>query len=375
VLSAARPERAALLLTDAKDGTPTMARARKMRVIGGVDTHKDTHHAAVIAMSGRHLADREFPATAAGYAELAAWLAGFGRVTAAGVEGTGSYGAGLARHLAAAGITVREVDRPDRRARRAKGKSDPLDAYAAAGAVLSGRAAGIPKARDGIVEAIRAVHTARAGAVKARTAAICQLRALLVTAPAPLREHAPGPAAALAAACLRLRPGPDLADPAAATRHALRAVARRYRDLTAEITDLDTHLAALTARAAPALLDLPGAGPETAAQLLVTAGDNPGRLHSEAAFAALCGASPVPASSGKTRRHRLNRGGDRQANRALHVIAISRLTHCPATRAYRDRRAAQQLTPREITRCLKRYIAREIYHTLTRTPPPPLDRS
>jgi transposase len=350
-----------------------MARARTQRVIGGVDTHKDTHHAAVITMTGRQLADREFPATEAGCAELARWLAGHGTVTAAGVEGTGSYGAGLARVLAGAGITVREVTRPDRAGRRAKGKSDPLDAYAAAAAVLSGRAAAIPKARDGIVEAIRVLHTARAGAVKARTAAICQLRALLITAPGPLRERAPRPAAALAAACLRLRPGPDLADPAAAARHALRSLARRYRDLTAEITGLDAQLAALTARAAPALLALRGVGPETAAQLLITAGDNPGRLHCEASFAALCGTAPIPASSGKTRRHRLSRGGDRQANRALHVITISRLTHCPATRAYHDRRAAQQLTRREITRCLKRYIAREIYHVLTA--PPPLDNS
>jgi transposase len=343
-----------------------MTRARTMRVIGGVDTHKDTHHAAVIGMSGRRLADREFPATTSGYAALAEWLAGYGRVTAAGVEGTGSYGAGLARHLTAAGIPVCEVDRPDRRARRASGKSDPLDAYAAA---LSGRAATVPKTRDGIVEAIRALHTARASAVKARRAAISQIRALLITAPAPLREQIPGPSAtAVVSACLRLRPGTALHDPAAATRHALRALARRHRQLTDEITDLNAQIEPLVTRAAPGLLALHGVGPETAAQLLTTAGDNPHRLRSEAAFAALCGASPVPASSGKTRRHRLNRGGDRQANRALHVIAIARLRTDPQTRAYRDRRARQQLSSREITRCLKRYIAREVYHAITGPP-------
>jgi transposase len=320
-------------------------------------------------INGRRLADREFPATAAGYAGLLDWLASFGRLAAVGVEGTGSYGKALARHLRAAGVTVHEVDRPDRKDRRMRGKSDPLDAYRAAEAVLAGRAATVPKTADGIVEAIRALHTTRASAIKARRAAICQLRGLLVTAAPALREQLTGlRAPALAAACLALDPGPDLADPAAATRCALATLARRHHSLTEEITGLDTQLKPLVTRAAPALLALHGAGPETVAQLLITAGDNPERLRSEAAFAALCGVSPIPASSGQTRRHRLNRGGDRQANRALHVIAIARLRTDPATRAYRDRRAAQQLSNRDITRCLKRYIAREVYHTLTRPP-------
>jgi transposase len=339
-----------------------MARARTTRVIGGVDTHGTTHHAAVILTSGRHLADREFPATSNGYAGLLAWLAGFGQVTAVGVEGTGSYGAALARHLRAAGVRVVEVDRPDRKDRRRRGKSDPLDAYRAAEAVLSGRAAVVPKAGDGIVEAIRALHTTRASAIKARRAAICQLRALLVTGPAALREQLAGlRAPALTAACAHLQPGPDLASPDAATRCALACLARRWQALTAEITALDSEIKPLVAAAAPALLALHGVGPETAAQLLITAGDNPERLRSEAAFAALCGVSPVPASSGRTRRHRLNRGADRQANRALQVIAVARLRTDPETRAYHDRRAAEQLSDREITRCLKRYIARQIY--------------
>jgi transposase len=342
-----------------------------MRVIGGVDTHGATHHAAAILMTGRRLADREFPATSSGYADLLTWLASFGRLAAIGVEGTGSYGAALARHLRAAGLTVVEVDRPDRKDRRRRGKSDPLDAYRAAEAVLSGRAATVPKTADGIVEAIRALHTTRASAIKARRAALCQLRALLVTAPPCLREQLTGlRAPALATACLALVPGPDLADPAAATRCALAALARRHQALTAEITALDAQIKPLVDQAAPALVALHGAGPETAAQLLITAGDNPQRLRSEAAFAALCGVSPIPASSGQTHRHRLNRGGDRQANRALHVIAIARLRTDPATRAYRDRRAAQQLSNRDITRCLKRYLAREVYHALTSPPPP-----
>jgi transposase len=309
-----------IIVPEQEDGLLDMARARTTQVIGGAGTHGATHHAAVILTSGRHLADREFPATASGYAGLLAWLAGFGRLAAVGVEGTGSYGAGLARHLRAAGVTVTEVDRPDRKDRRKRGKSDPLDAYRAAEAVLSGRAAVVPKAGDGIAEAVRALHTIRASAVKARRAAIWQLRALPVTGPAALREQLTGMRApALTAACTRLDPGP---------------------------------------------------GAETAAQLLITAGDNPDRLRSEAAFAALRGVSPVPASSGRTRRHRLNRSGDRQANRALQVIAVARLRTDPETRAYHDRRAAGQLPDREITRCLKRYIARQIYRALSRPPQP-----
>ena len=340
-------------------------------MIGGVDTHGAAHHAAVILMNGRRLADREFPATSSGYADLLAWLASYGRLATVGVEGTSSYGAALARHLRAAGVKLAEVDRPDRKDRRMRGKSDPLDAYRAAEAVLAGRAATVPKTADGIVEAIRALHTTRASAVKARRVAVCQLRALLVTAPASLREDLAGlRAPALVAACLQLKPDADLAGPAAATRCALATLARRHRALTTEITTLESHIHPLVARAAPALLALHGAGPETAAQLLITAGDNPERLRSEAAFAALCGVSPIPASSGQTHRHRLNRGGDRQANRALHVITIARLRTDPATRAYRDRRATQQLSNRDINRCLKRYIARQVYHALTSPPAP-----
>lgn len=345
---------------------PMAKKPKKRRVTGGVDTHSGTHHAAVVLMNGHRLADAEFPATAAGYADLLAWLCSFGRLHAVGVEGTGSYGAALTRHLTAENVKVIEVNRPDRRQRRTKGKSDPLDAYAAADAVLAGRATSVPKAGDGIVESIRALHSVRAGAVKARTAAMNELHALLITAPTELREQLSGrKGTTLAEACGRLRPGSDLADPAQATKAALCHLAARHGCLTTEIEAADTQLTVLVKAARPDLLAIHGVGVETAAQLLATCGDNPDRLHSEAAFAALCGVSPIPASSGKTKRHRLNRGGDRQANRALYLIALSRMATCPRTRDYVQRRTTEGLSKKEIIRCLKRYIARELYKILT----------
>jgi transposase len=232
--------------------------------------------------------------------------------------------------------------------------------------VLAGRASAVPKAGDGITESIRALHTVRAGAVKSRTACMNELHALLITAPAQLRQELAGHTGAkLAQACAELRPLGDLTNPAQGTRYALRSLAGRWRDLDAEITDLDTRLTALVKQAHPDLLQITGVGVETAAQLLSTCGDNPDRLHSEAAFASLCGVSPVPASSGKTTRHRLNRGGDRQSNRALYAIAVSRMTHDARTRTYVQRRTAEGLCKKEITRCLKRHIARELYKILT----------
>jgi transposase len=275
----------------------------------------------------------------------------------------------LTRHLHTARVRVVEVNRPDRRQRRLAGKSDPLDAYAAADAVLARRATAAPKLGTGIVEAIRALHATRAGAVKARTAAINERGALLDPAPPRLRDQLRelGPRA-LIDACARLRPTPGaLTDPMPAVKHALRSLARRYRTLTSEITDLDTQLRPLVTQACPQLLALHGVGYETAAQLLITLGDNPDRARAEAGFAALCGVAPIPASSGKTTKHRLSRGGDRQANRALHTIAITRLASCPRTRTYRDRRTRDGLSTQDIIRCLKRYLARQIYKTLTST--------
>jgi transposase len=290
-----------------------------------------------------------------------------GAPSAVGVEGTGAYGAELARILAAAAITVIDVDRPDRKTRRMKGKSDPIDAYAAATAVLSGRATGIPKSRDGVVEAVRVLRVARRSAVKARTQAMNQIRGLLVSAPAMLREQVAGlDRAALIRTLARLRPGNDLSRPLAATRAALRRLARRHQAMDAEITELDAEIGPLVEQAAPALLELFGIGPETAGQLLVSAGDNPERMRSEGAFAHLAGVAPIPASSGRTHRHRLNRGGDRAANNALHTIVLTRMRFDERTRAYVERRTKEGLSTAEIIRCLKRYVARETFDLLPR---------
>jgi len=344
---------------------PTIADAGRL-VTGGVDTHAEVHVAGVADQAGRVLGTREFPATAEGYAAALAWMRGHGELVKVGVEGTGSYGAGLARYLTAEGIEVAEVIRPNRQARRRRGKSDAADAIAAALAALNGEASGQPKSGDGAVESIRALQVARRGAVKARTQAGNQLRGLIVTAPQALREKL----AALTApqrleAAARFRPG-DLTSPAEAAKAAMAAVARRHQALTVEIAQLDTALETLVTHAAPAgFRDRTGVGTRVAATLLVTAGDNPGRLRTEASFAALCGASPVDASSGKQRRHRLNRGGDRQANSALWRIVFTRMATDPRTRAYVARRTSEGKTTREIIRCLKRYVAREVYKAMT----------
>ncbi|WP_435823977.1 IS110 family transposase [Kitasatospora aureofaciens] len=338
-------------------------------ITGGVDTHGLTHHAAVIDRLGRHLADQEFPATIHGYRDLLDWMRSHGRLSAVGVEGTGAYGAELARVLTAAGVTVVDVDRPDRKTRRMRGKSDPIDAYAAATAVASGRATGIPKSRDGAVEAVRVLRCARRSAVKARTQAMNQIRGLLVSAPAALREQVAGlERAALIRTLARLRPGADLSTPLAATRSALRRLARRHQTLTDEITEIDAEIGPLVKQTAPELLALFGVGPETAGQLLASAGDNPERMRSEAAFAHLAGVAPIPASSGRTHRHRLNRGGDRAANNALHTIVLVRMRHDERTRAYVARRTKEGMSKKDITRCLKRFVAREVYRALTSTP-------
>ncbi|WP_326782839.1 IS110 family transposase [Streptomyces sp. NBC_00151] len=340
-----------------------------IEVIGGIDTHTDVHQAAVIDTIGRHLATEAFPTTPEGYRRLLAWLRSHGQVLTVGMEGTGSYGAELARHLRASQITVVEVDRPDRRARRAAGKSDPVDAYAAATAVLSGRASGTPKDRDGTVEAIRTLRVVRASAIKARTQTVNQLKSLIITAPAATREALRSLTnTELIRRLAASRPGPDLTTPAAAVKLALKRLAKRYQHLSEEIADADAELRTLITHTAPGLLALPGVGTETAGQLLVTAGDNPDRLVSEASFAHLCAAAPVPASSGRTDRHRLNRGGDRQANRALHTIVLVRMRHDPRTRDYVARRTLEGLKTKDIFRCLKRFIAREVYRHLTSAP-------
>jgi transposase len=330
-------------------------------VTGGVDTHAEVHVAAALDSVGGLLGVQEFPASPAGYAQLLGWLGGFGTVCLVGVEGTGSYGAGLARHIAAAGIRVVEVDRADRQDRRRQGKSEPFDAVSAARAALSGRAAGAPKGRDGQVEAIRALMVAKRSARAGRTQAINQARALLLTGPDDLRLRfcARTPAGLVAElAALRPRPGAPVGYP---TRIALRELGRRAQFLDAQLQRLDELIVALVATRAPGLLALYGVGADTAAMLLIAAGDHPGRLRSEAAWAHLCATAPIPASSGKVTRYRLNPGGDRQANHALWRIVITRMGSCPATRAYVTRRTKEGLSKKEIIRCLKRYVAREVY--------------
>jgi transposase len=354
------------------DAASTLAPAG-VEVTGGVDTHADTHTAAAVDTAGRVLGSAQFPTTAPGYRALLDWLRGFGTVMLVGIEGTGVYGAGLARFLTAEGVAMVEVDRPDRKTRRFAGKSDPIDARTAALAALSGRQNGTPKTRDGAVEALRVLRVARRAAVAHRADTQRRIRALIVTAPEGLRATLRTlPLSELLATCTAMRPDrARLAEPVQATKRALRVLARHHATLTEEIAELDTDLAALVAEIHPRLLEVLGVGTDIAGQLLVTAGANHDRLHTEAAFAALCGVAPIPASSGRTQRHRLNRGGDRDANCALWRIVITRLRHDPRTRAYAARRTTEGLAKTEIIRCLKRYVAREIYYVLN--PRQPLD--
>jgi transposase len=343
-------------------------------VTGGVDTHAEVHVAAVVDEVGRVLGTEQFAVTGDGYAAALAWMRSHGELARVGVEGTGSYGAGLARYLAGAGVEVAEVSRPDRQRRRRRGKSDAVDAVSAAIAALNGEETATPKSHDGAAESIRVLTVARRGAMKARTQAANQLRDLIVTAPDEVRGQLAGLSTVMRAEIAAgFMPG-DLADPAQGTMAAMAAVARRYQDLTAEITRLDAALDQLVGQAAPPrFLALQGVATHTAAALIAAAGDNPGRLRTEASFAALCGVSPVDASSGKQERHRLNRGGDRQANSALYRIVMTRMSHDPRTQDYVARRTADGKTKKEIIRCLKRYVAREVYKILIRPAHKPAD--
>jgi transposase len=340
----------------------------EVAVILGVDTHLEFHVAVAVDHLGRRLGELRVPATAKGYDRLLGWAEAFGPVRCAGVEGTSSYGAGIARHLRTHGIEVLEVERPKhqrRSSRRNRQKSDPSDAEAAARVVLAGEASGVPKRSDGRVEMIRVLRAARRSAVKARTQAANQLQGLRVTAPEQLLKRLRGLSTKeLVSVAARFRLGDDPRDVPTATRFALRSVARRYQVLSEEIAELDAHLDRLVAQAAPGLVSLPGIGTDSAATLLIVAGDNPERLRSEASFASLCGVSPIEASSGKVVRHRLNRGGNREANRALYMTCLARMRRDRRTQEYVARRTREGKSKREIIRCLKRYIAREVYRVL-----------
>jgi len=344
-----------------KSGQALDAVPGQLLVFGGVDTHADTHTVAAIDERGGLLGHARFPATAAGFDQLHRWLVGHGPVVQVGVEGTGSYGGGLATHRTARGVSLVEVNRPNRATRRARGKSDPIDAEAAARAALAGIATAVPKAHTGVVEAIRVLFVARRGAVQARTAAINTLHQMIITAPIQLRDQLqPLTRGQQIAACARFHVK-DLTDPGRATRLALRRLARRIGHLNTEIEDAERDLTGLVANLTPQLLAEVGVGPLSAAQLLITVGDNPDRMTGPAGFAALCGTSPIPVSSGKTNRHRLNRGGDRQANCALHTIVLSRLRYHPETQAYAAKRNSEGKTELDIRRSLKRYLARRLF--------------
>ena len=330
-------------------------------VILGVDTHLNLHVGALISNSGKCLGTLSVTTDAAGYLKLLAWARSFGPLHRAGVEGTGTYGAGLARSLRENRVQVLEVNRPDRATRRSRGKSDPTDAENAARAVLSGIATAVPKEQSGAAEAMRSVSVTRRSAVKAKTQAINQLRALLISAPQDVRQRLlKDNTSDCVTGCSRLRSlgSTPLLQTLTAT---LVLLAKRWLALEEEIKTLDAMLDSLTTQYTPRLRRRFGVGPQTAAILVAVAGDNPERLKSEASLAALCGVSPLQASSGKILRHRLNRGGDRSANNALWTIAMVRMRSEPRTRAYVDRRTREGMSKKEIHRCLKRYLVREVY--------------
>jgi transposase len=337
-------------------------------VVGGVDAHADTHHAAALDERGALLATKSFPTSTPGYRQLLDWLSSYGEIEVVAVESTGSYAAALVRYLREHDIAVIEVNQPHAHTRRRVGKSDPIDAEMAARLFQAGKAKAVPKQTDGIVESIRLLRVARHSAVKSRSAALVQVRDLIITAPQELRDQLSSRKTlrGKVTVCARFRPSDrDLRSPSQAAKFALRSTAQRIQALDQEITALDRQLEQLVATAAPRTVQLLGISTGHAGQLLVTAGQNIERLRGgESSFSMLCGASPIPASSGKTTRHRLNYGGDRQANRALHLIAVCRLRYCERTRAYVKRRTAEGKTQREIMRCLKRYIAREIFNSL-----------
>jgi len=337
-------------------------------ITGGVDTHKDTHTAAALDANGRLLGNKTFAASATGYAALLAWLGEFGTIHRVGIEGTGSYGSGLAGYLRQNHVQVVEVSRPNRQVRRRHGKSDPADAEAAARATLAGDAMGAPKSQDGSVEIIRLFRLQRRSAIHARTQTANQLHAVVSTSPEALRSTLRDlTLAALLVHASKMRPSKSI-DLASATRVVLRGLALRWHQLDREVARLDEQLESLVTAIAPELVALRGVGVEVAGALLVAAGDNPERLEREASFAALCGVSPVDASSGKQHRHRLNRGGNRDANRALWVIALVRVRCDERTRTYVARRTQEGLSKPEIIRCLKRYIAREVFKLLQKRP-------
>lgn len=335
-------------------------------ITGGVDTHKDQHVAAVVDARDRFLAAESFPTTRQGYRRMLEWMRSFGDLQRVGIEATGTYGAGVLRYFQRAGIEVLEVTAPDAQDRRKRGKNDHLDAEAAAHAAFAGIRTVTPKTRDGMIEALRVLKACRRTAIQARRIALQMIGNTIVSAPDGMRDtvrHMTRMQLIRTLAAWR----PDMTgyrEMETAYRIALKSLARRYLELHDEIADLDAMIRSIVDELSPELVERNSIGYGSAAQLLITAGDNPERLKSEASFAALCGVSPVPASSGKTDRHRLNRGGDRAANSALHIIAIGRLRCDARTQQYVARRIADGRSKLEAIRCLKRYIAREVFNLI-----------
>ena len=345
----------------------TMTETRR-QITGGVDTHRDVHVVAALDERGGLLDTNEFPATAAGYHDLLVWLRWFGPIEKVGVEGTGTYGAGLTRHLLGNDVEVIEVDRPNRQRRRRSGKSDTTDAISAARAALSGEASTTAKTRDGNVEKLRVLRVARRSIRQDRIRALNQLRSLVVTAPDELRTQLSDlTSIGVSQAVAKFR----VTDPTTslgAVKYAMRSLGRRAEALRWEAKEIDKIMRTIIEDAAPALIDQGGIGVDAAGALLVAAGDNPQRLHSEAAFVRLCGAAPLEASSGMVTRHRLSRAGNREANAALYRIIINRMSNDERTRTYAKRRRAEGKSNLEIIRALKRYVAREVYPLLANNP-------
>ena len=335
------------------------------QIIVGVDTHKSTHAAVAINTQGARLGCLSIPTTSKGYSELATWAQALGPVKAFGIEGTGSFGAGLSRSLRAQGHTVIEVMRPNRQLRHLHGKSDNLDAEGAARSVLNGQATALAKAQTGSVEMIRHLKVARDSAVKSRSQTIITLKTLIINAPEGLRDSLDKIRGkiTLVRHIAALRPG-DITSTTASAKVAMRAIARRWLMLHEEAQTLEQDLERLVRYQAPDLMKAQGISTMTVAEMLILVGDNPERIKSEAALAKLCSICPIPASSGKTNRVRLNRGGNRQANAALYRVAIVRMHNHLPTQSYVAKRKADGKSKREIIRCLKRYIVREIYHHL-----------
>jgi transposase len=346
-----------------------MAKSKQTaQIVGGVDTHKDLHVAAVVDDNDQVLGTQSFATTRQGYKLMLTWMRSFGDLQRIGVECTGSYGAGLLRYMQTAGVDVLEVTAPDKLDRRRRGKNDDFDGQSAAHAAFATRRTVTPRSRDGMVESLRVLKVCRKTAVQARRIALQIIQTTIVCAPDRLRDLLRNMTRMKLIRTLAAW-RPDLTgyrDVEEAYKIGLKSLARRYLELHDEIADLDDMIVAIVTDLAPELIARNGVGLNSAAQLLLTAGDNPERLRSEASFAALCGVSPVPASSGKTTRHRLNRGGDRAANSALHIIAIGRLRLDPKTQEYVARRIAEGHSKLEAIRCVKRYIAREVFNIIAR---------